>query len=63
MTTPLASHRQAAYAGAGFSSDDFPVTDRLQEEILSVPMGPALTTEDVAYVGRACRAFFGGAAL
>jgi dTDP-4-amino-4,6-dideoxygalactose transaminase len=61
--SPLACHHQAAYAGAGFSSEDFPVTNRMQEEILSLPMGPALTEEDVAYVGRACRAFFGGGGL
>jgi dTDP-4-amino-4,6-dideoxygalactose transaminase len=59
---PLACHRQGAYAGAGFSSDDFPVTNRLQDKILSLPMGPALTKEDVAYVARACRGFFGTAA-
>jgi dTDP-4-amino-4,6-dideoxygalactose transaminase len=58
---PLACHHQAAYAGAKFSSEDFPVTNRLQEEVLSLPMGPALTNEDVACVGRACRAFFGEA--
>lgn len=39
---PTPIHLQAAYADAGYRKGDFPVTERLSEQILSLPMYPEL---------------------
>ncbi|WP_227243192.1 DegT/DnrJ/EryC1/StrS family aminotransferase [Paraburkholderia caribensis] len=54
---PIPCHRQAAYVDHHWP--DLPVTERLQEEILSLPMSPYLTPDDVAYAAGHVRAFFG----
>jgi dTDP-4-amino-4,6-dideoxygalactose transaminase len=47
---PVPIHLQPFYAGDGFRKGQFPVTERLCEEILSLPMFPELTAEQVQYV-------------
>jgi dTDP-4-amino-4,6-dideoxygalactose transaminase len=38
----------------------FPVSDRLAGEVLSLPIGPELTTESIARIAAAVREFYGG---
>jgi dTDP-4-amino-4,6-dideoxygalactose transaminase len=45
---PIPPHRQAAYSELGAMS--FPVTERLSQEILSLPVGPHLTQSQVDLV-------------
>ena len=47
---PIPPHLQKAYAGLGYGPGEFPVTERLADEVLSLPMGPHLTTEQQEYV-------------
>jgi dTDP-4-amino-4,6-dideoxygalactose transaminase len=47
---PVPIHLQPFYAGGGFRKGQFPVTERLCDEILSLPMFPELTAEQVRYV-------------
>ncbi|HEX8501576.1 MAG TPA: DegT/DnrJ/EryC1/StrS family aminotransferase [Pyrinomonadaceae bacterium] len=47
---PVPPHLQPAYADAGHRAGDFPVAERLAEEVLSLPMGPHLSAEEVEYV-------------
>lgn len=47
---PVPIHLQPFYAGNGFHKGQFPVTEQLCGEILSLPMFPALTAEQVEYV-------------
>lgn len=54
---PLAPHLQAAYAHMGFKPGTFPVTERLQDEVLSLPLYPGLSNEQVFHVTEACRSF------
>jgi len=52
---PVPAHRQSAYPGLqGFS---LPVTERLQDEVLSLPMGPTLSADAVDRVIEACQSF------
>ena len=50
---PIPIHRQAAFAGNGHSEGSFPVTDRLAPRILSLPLFPELTTEEVETIVQA----------
>ena len=42
---PIPLHRQRAYESLGYKVGDFPVTERVASEIVSLPMFPNLTTE------------------
>lgn len=52
---PIAPHEQAAYAEFGFAPECFPVAHAMQNEVLSLPMGPSLTDKDVDTVVAAVR--------
>lgn len=47
---PIPPHMQAAYTDLGFASDDLPLARRFAEEVLSLPMGPQLSSTDVGRV-------------
>ena len=47
---PSPMHRQGAYADLGYQSGDFPVAESLCEEVLSLPMHPELTEDQLAHV-------------
>ena len=47
---PIALHMQKAYEYLGHKPEDFPLSKKYAEEILSLPMFPELTEEDVAEV-------------
>lgn len=47
---PLPLHLQEAYAALGYEKGSFPVTERLAGRILSLPMHPGLTDEQVEEV-------------
>jgi len=42
---PIPLHLQKAYASLGYAAGDFPVTERVAGEIVSLPMYPQLTAE------------------
>ena len=54
---PIPPHRQPAYASLGLAEGSFPVAERLAREVLSLPIGPHLSTEDAARVVAAVRSF------
>ncbi len=56
---PLPIHKLPAFAAEDFASESFPVAERLTSHGVSLPMGPALTDEKVAYVANTIRDFFG----
>jgi dTDP-4-amino-4,6-dideoxygalactose transaminase len=43
---PIPLHLQKAYADMGYKQGDFPVTERVSAEIVSLPMFPGLSAED-----------------
>lgn len=54
---PLPIHYQEAAASLGYKKGDFPVTERQAETILSLPVYPELTDEQVDYVAETIREF------
>jgi dTDP-4-amino-4,6-dideoxygalactose transaminase len=47
---PVPLHLTPAYRGLGYSAGDFPVAERMAGRILSLPMHPYLTSEQIEYV-------------
>jgi dTDP-4-amino-4,6-dideoxygalactose transaminase len=47
---PVPPHRSAAYAEVGFSEDAFPLTEAISHTIISLPMGPHMSDEQVQSV-------------
>lgn len=43
---PIPPHLQNAYSDRGYKAGDFPVAEAMANEILSLPMGPHLTSEE-----------------
>ncbi|TLM97215.1 DegT/DnrJ/EryC1/StrS family aminotransferase [Hymenobacter jeollabukensis] len=52
---PVPVHRQPAYAYLGYGEGRFPVAEQLCRTVLSLPIHPGLTPEQVAYVAAAVR--------
>jgi dTDP-4-amino-4,6-dideoxygalactose transaminase len=53
---PVANHWQPAYAHEPWPA--LPIAERLQHEVLSLPMGPSLSEADIEVVSATIRAFF-----
>ena len=56
---PIAPHLQEAYSSLGYEKGMFPVAEKAQDEVLSLPMGPHLTDTDVVDVAAAVRGVVG----
>jgi dTDP-4-amino-4,6-dideoxygalactose transaminase len=54
---PVPIHLQPFYAGDGFRQGQFPITERVCDEVLSLPMFPEMTEEQVEYVVAEVNAF------
>jgi len=54
---PSPLHTQAAYRYLGYATGDFPEAERASSEVLSLPVHPELTDEQVTYVCETLRAF------
>jgi dTDP-4-amino-4,6-dideoxygalactose transaminase len=57
---PVPLHLQNAYRHLGLGRGAFPVTERAAERILSLPMFPELSQEQVEHVADLIRAFYRG---
>ena len=57
---PIPLHRQRAYAGLGYKQGDFPVTEKVAAEIVSLPMFPQLTAPQQARVASEIARFLHG---
>lgn len=56
---PVPPHLSGAYADVGWKRGDFPITEELADTVLSIPIGPHLSDEEVAFVIRALQEFKG----
>ncbi|RFP64633.1 DegT/DnrJ/EryC1/StrS family aminotransferase [Hymenobacter lapidiphilus] len=57
---PLPNHLQPGYEYLGYRAGQFPVAERLCRTVLSLPIHPTLTDEQVAYVAAQVRAGLAG---
>ena len=57
---PIPLHLTGAYSYLGHKKGDFPVAERLADEILSLPMYPELTDEQIDYVCEKIKDFYKG---
>jgi dTDP-4-amino-4,6-dideoxygalactose transaminase len=55
---PLPCHLQPALSFLGYHAGSLPVTERMAKEVLTLPMHPHLTDEDIGYVTESIRSFF-----
>lgn len=54
---PVPLHLQSAYASLGYPAGSFPVAERCAREIVSLPMFPGLSYEEVKRVAESVQAF------
>jgi len=47
---PIALHLQKAYTRLGYKEGDLPVTEKIQNQVLSLPMFPQLKDEEINYI-------------
>jgi dTDP-4-amino-4,6-dideoxygalactose transaminase len=52
---PIPPHRQQAYSS--WNADSYPLTELIHDQVLSLPMSPVLTDEQVSTVVSACNSF------
>lgn len=47
---PISPHMQPAYINLGYGSGSFPISEKMHETVLSLPIGPSITTSQVEQV-------------
>jgi len=57
---PVPLHLQPACSMLGYRSADFPISERIADSVISLPMHPHLTDEQVATVAGTVRAALAG---
>lgn len=55
---PLPMHLQTCFAHLGYKAGDFPISERLANESLALPVYPELKPDDIAYVCRTMKDFY-----
>ncbi len=55
---PVSLHLQEAYQYLNYQKGDFPVSEKLTEQVLSLPMHTELTNDQLSYIVSAIREFF-----
>jgi dTDP-4-amino-4,6-dideoxygalactose transaminase len=54
---PIPLHRQNAYKSSGLTNGNYAVTEKVSDEILSLPMFPQLTAEQIEYICQKIKEF------
>jgi dTDP-4-amino-4,6-dideoxygalactose transaminase len=56
---PIPPHLQRAYANLGYRAGTFPLAEELATSVLSLPIGPHLSTDDAARIARVTKSAVG----
>ena len=59
MHYPIPIHRTGAYADLGLGAGSLPVAERLAEHIVTLPLSPYMTDDEIAHVVDAVRDYRG----
>jgi dTDP-4-amino-4,6-dideoxygalactose transaminase len=54
---PLSLHLQEVYKPLGYKPGDFPQSERAQEQVLSLPMYPELSEEQISFIAESIKEF------
>ena len=57
---PIPLHRQKAYLDERYQENDFPVTNQLVKEVISLPMHTELDDEQISFITQTINQFIGG---
>jgi UDP-2-acetamido-2-deoxy-ribo-hexuluronate aminotransferase len=49
---PMPLHLQECFEYLGYKKGDFPIAERVSEEIMSLPMNPYLTDSEIEYIAK-----------
>lgn len=52
---PVPPHKQQAYKDWGYL--DLPLTEKIHQEVMSLPIGPTMTTDEAMFVAKICNEF------
>jgi dTDP-4-amino-4,6-dideoxygalactose transaminase len=55
---PIPLHLQKAYVDLGYTEGDFPITEKVASEILSLPMYPQISADQQQYVATKIQEFY-----
>lgn len=55
---PIPAHLQKAYAHLNYKQGDYPIAERIAKEILSLPMFPGITNEQIEYVCNSIKEYY-----
>lgn len=55
---PIAPHLQSAYSDLGLKEGAFPISERIHREVLSLPIGPTMSDDEVSAVIGKIREYF-----
>jgi len=58
MHYPIPLHQQEVFAHLGYAKGDFPVAEAQTAQILSLPMYPELTQEQIVFIAQTIKTFF-----
>lgn len=54
---PIPPFKQEAYRGFGFISEEFPITNEIHEQTLSLPLWPGMLEQEINYISTALNRF------
>jgi dTDP-4-amino-4,6-dideoxygalactose transaminase len=57
---PLSLHLQEVFKSLGYKQGDFPESERAQEKVLSLPMYPELSKEQIETIAKTIEEFLEG---
>lgn len=55
---PIPPHLQKAYDDLNFSRGAFPIAEKMADEVLSLPLWPGMSEDEINYVSKQVRSFF-----
>ena len=57
---PIPLHLQECFNSLSYKQRDFPISEKAAEEVLSLPIFPELTDEEIEYVCDSIKSFLAG---